>query len=62
MTQLLRVSDRFVHTVLIPQLTIPEFRTFNADSYSKQITIDHEVALLDVTDTAGQEEYGCAPL
>ena len=29
------------------------------DSYRKQCVIDDEVALLDVLDTAGQEEYGC---
>ena len=29
-----------------------------ADSYRKQCVIDGEVALLDVLDTAGQEEYG----
>ena len=29
-----------------------------ADSYRKQCLIDDEVALLDVLDTAGQEEYG----
>ena len=29
-----------------------------ADSYRKQVVIDEEVALLDVLDTAGQEEYG----
>ena len=29
----------------------------NADSYRKQCVIDDEVALLDVLDTAGQEEY-----
>ena len=28
------------------------------DSYRKQCVIDDEVALLDVLDTAGQEEYG----
>lgn len=27
------------------------------DSYRKQCMIDEEVALLDVLDTAGQEEY-----
>ena len=27
------------------------------DSYRKQCTIDDELALLDVLDTAGQEEY-----
>ena len=29
----------------------------NSDSYRKQCVIDDEVALLDVLDTAGQEEY-----
>lgn len=29
----------------------------DADSYRKQCVIDDEVALLDVLDTAGQEEY-----
>ena len=32
------------------------FTTFT-DSYRKQCVIDDEVALLDVLDTAGQEEY-----
>lgn len=31
--------------------------TLIADSYRKQCVIDEEVALLDVLDTAGQEEY-----
>lgn len=31
---------------------------FSPDSYRKQCIIDEEVALLDVLDTAGQEEYG----
>jgi GTPase SAR1 family protein len=31
---------------------------FSLDSYRKQCVIDDEVALLDVLDTAGQEEYG----
>jgi GTPase SAR1 family protein len=30
----------------------------SVDSYRKQCVIDGEVALLDVLDTAGQEEYG----
>jgi GTPase KRas protein len=30
---------------------------FGLDSYRKQCVIDDEVALLDVLDTAGQEEY-----
>lgn len=32
------------------------------DSYRKQCVIDDEVALLDVLDTAGQEEYGYVSL
>lgn len=32
-------------------------RQFLIDSYRKQCVIDEEVALLDVLDTAGQEEY-----
>ena len=32
------------------------------DSYRKQCVIDQEVALLDVLDTAGQEEYMYAPI
>ncbi|OAR00482.1 hypothetical protein LLEC1_05799, partial [Akanthomyces lecanii] len=31
--------------------------SFSSDSYRKQCVIDDEVALLDVLDTAGQEEY-----
>jgi GTPase SAR1 family protein len=33
-------------------------RSITEDSYRKQCFIDEEVALLDVLDTAGQEEYG----
>ena len=29
----------------------------SSDSYRKQVLIDDEIALLDVLDTAGQEEY-----
>lgn len=31
--------------------------TYYIDSYRKQCVIDDEMALLDVLDTAGQEEY-----
>ena len=34
------------------------FGICSEDSYRKQCIIDEEVALLDVLDTAGQEEYG----
>jgi len=40
------------HNPPCPVLTRP-----SADSYRKQCVIDDEVALLDVLDTAGQEEY-----
>jgi small GTP-binding protein len=36
---------------------IPRSLTATSDSYRKQCVIDDEVALLDVLDTAGQEEY-----
>jgi GTPase KRas protein len=51
---------------LLPLSSLNAFflRTYNAlpllintDSYRKQCVIDEEVALLDVLDTAGQEEY-----
>jgi GTPase KRas protein len=37
--------------------THPLSLRLNQDSYRKQCVIDDEVALLDVLDTAGQEEY-----
>lgn len=36
---------------------IQEYDPTIEDSYRKQTVIDDEVALLDVLDTAGQEEY-----
>ena len=50
----------------IPQSKVPRLRHLSTtapadqlwvDSYRKQCVIDDEVALLDVLDTAGQEEY-----
>lgn len=38
--------------------TVPRYDPTIEDSYRKQCIIDEEVALLDVLDTAGQEEYG----
>ena len=35
----------------------PNLNSVDTDSYRKQCVIDDEVALLDVLDTAGQEEY-----
>jgi len=32
---------------------------FTEDSYRKQVVIDGETCLLDILDTAGQEEYRC---
>ena len=52
MTPQSKVSDAIgSHTAL--RLTRGTFQ----DSYRKQCVIDEEVALLDVLDTAGQEEY-----
>ena len=42
---------------LPPQSSIANLSTPQLDSYRKQCVIDDEVALLDVLDTAGQEEY-----
>jgi Ras family len=39
----------------------PASEFYLSDSYRKQCVIDEEVALLDVLDTAGQEEYGYVP-
>lgn len=45
----------FCITAVLP---LTDFQTFTySDSYRKQCVIDEEVALLDVLDTAGQEEY-----
>lgn len=38
--------------------SLVNWHTLKTDSYRKQCVIDDEVALLDVLDTAGQEEYG----
>ena len=40
-----------------PEVSHLELTHFITDSYRKQCVIDDEVALLDVLDTAGQEEY-----
>ena len=32
---------------------------FVEDSYRKQVVIDSETCVLDILDTAGQEEYRC---
>lgn len=37
-------------------------RSLTSDSYRKQCSIDNEMALLDVLDTAGQEEYSYVAL
>ena len=42
---------------LIPCDTAECLPLYSLDSYRKQCVIDDEVALLDVLDTAGQEEY-----
>mmetsp|Transcript_8440 Transcript_8440/g.9423 ORF Transcript_8440/g.9423 Transcript_8440/m.9423 type:complete len:191 (-) Transcript_8440:58-630(-) len=42
---------------LIQNHFIDEYDPTIEDSYRKQVVIDDEVALLDILDTAGQEEY-----
>ena len=52
---------------LIQNHFIDEYDPTIEDSYRKQVTIDDETCLLDILDTAGQEEYSamrdqtCAP-
>lgn len=40
---------------------VDEYDPTIEDSYRKQVTIDNETCLLDVLDTAGQEEVLCIP-
>ena len=56
-------SDSFDPTIEGAPLFLTDDRasmTFRLekDSYKKQYVIDDEVTLLDITDTAGLEEYG----
>ena len=51
----LKVPEPAISTLLASATT--SLRGLPIDSYRKQCTIDDEVALLDVLDTAGQEEY-----
>lgn len=59
-TQQLKVGTK-ISSISFYCLLFSFFVTTNAysplDSYRKQCVIDDEVALLDVLDTAGQEEY-----
>lgn len=55
-----------VRTPPLTELQLDQGLTFGLsarfrDSYRKQCMIDEEVALLDVLDTAGQEEYSYVP-
>ena len=45
---------------LTPTRPIPFPPPIAEDSYRKQVVIDTETCLLDILDTAGQEEYRCA--
>ena len=40
-----------------PDHFVDEYDPTIEDSYRKQVTIDEETCLLDILDTAGQEEY-----
>jgi len=44
---------------LMQEYFIEEYDPTIEDSYRKQVTIDDECCLLDLLDTAGQEEYSC---
>lgn len=55
MTRPSKVRNPVLSLVYGPQQRSTDFRS--ADSYRKQCIVDDEVALLDVLDTAGQEEY-----
>ena len=44
---------------LIQNHFIDEYDPTIEDSYRKQVVIDDECCLLDILDTAGQEEYAC---
>jgi GTPase SAR1 family protein len=50
--------DPTIEGTTISLLFEPSLSNIGTDSYRKQCVIDEEVALLDVLDTAGQEEYG----
>jgi len=39
----------------------PRYDPTIEDSYQKQCVVDGVDCMLDITDTAGQEEYRCAP-
>lgn len=53
------MTQRLVRRVFEHYLELGLMRScITEDSYRKQCIIDEEVALLDVLDTAGQEEYG----
>lgn len=54
MTQQLKV--RLSPWIITPDLSLTT-GIHTTDSYRKQCVVDDEVALLDVLDTAGQEEY-----
>ena len=42
---------------IINNYFVDEYDPTIEDSYRKQVTIDNETCLLDILDTAGQEEY-----
>lgn len=58
------MCDRLSAIQFIQSHFVDEYDPTIEDSYRKQCTVDDEVVLLDVLDTAGQEEYGsvrCSP-
>lgn len=53
----LSLSPSLLLLTILTRFGILSFHNGVIDSYRKQCVIDEEVALLDVLDTAGQEEY-----
>ena len=55
--QAFAVALRELTSALGRSSTVDEYDPTIEDSYRKQVTIDEETCLLDILDTAGQEEY-----
>ena len=60
---LLTITRKSALTIqLIQSHFIEEYDPTIEDSYRKQVAVDNEMCLLDILDTAGQEEYSVCDL
>ena len=50
--------DPTIGNILIFEINIKEITKYTEDSHRKQASVDDIVCMLDILDTAGQEEYG----